>query len=206
MMDQWEIKPHIRATLMTVIEASQSDQRPVSNILPIIAGLLLAACLYVVVTSTISGVSQREASGGRGNVVEARLGKGTEGLVKQTALHMSKLLGGEGIGGFPGFEPPDDDERYRKKIRNYSYTGEEANYWIKEINNFLRQIVKKNPGMTLEEILQETGMSAEDMTTYVDSVRNVLTIAESWENRGVTSATIKTLRSLMETFGVQPWS
>ena len=79
----------------------------------------------------------------------ASLASGTEGLLKQTALHLSKMQGVESIGGFPGFEPPDDDEKYKRKIKNSSASGEEVNTWVKEINNFLRQVANKNPGMTL---------------------------------------------------------
>jgi len=190
---------------MTVIEASQSDERRNSNILLIIAGLLVVVSFYVVLTSTMSQVVGQEAVSERGNVVEARLGKGTEGLVKQTAAHMSKLLGGGSVGGFPGFEPPDDDEAYREKIRNQSYTGEEADHWIKEINNYLRQVVKKNPNMTLEEILQEMGRQQRDTNLFLDALRDVHATARGLEGYGVSKGTLEGLEALMETLGVAPW-
>lgn len=190
---------------MAVIEALQSDRRPNSSILLVIAGLLLAASLYLVSTSTMSQVAEQEASGGRGKVAEARLGKGTEGLVKQTALHMSKLLGGDSIGGFPGFEPPDDDETYRGKIRNQTYTGEEANHWIKEINSFLQQIVKKNPNMTLEEILQQAGLNASETQRFMSDLRDIHVIAKIHQESGVNPQTVEVLEELMEILGVAPW-
>jgi len=87
-------------------------------------------------------------------VVEARLGKGTEGQLRQVALHLSKMQGGRSIGGFPGFEPPDDDEEYRRKIQDGTYKAEDVNDWVKEINNFLNQVVKKNPNLSLDEVLR----------------------------------------------------
>ena len=88
-------------------------------------------------------------------ISEARLAPGTEGLLRQTAAHLSKMQRGASVGGFPGFEPPDDDEKYRRRIKEQHFTAQDVNDWVKEINNFLKQISKKNPRMSLEEILQK---------------------------------------------------
>jgi len=187
--------------------AAQSNRKGISSFLLLIVGLMVVAgLLYMAVTQTMLQAVEGEVSGNWGShVVQARLGKGTEGLLKQAAIHMSKLLGGQSIGGFPGFEPPDDDERYKDKIHNQSYNGEEVNHWIKEINNFLRQIIKKNPDMTLEEILQEAGLQQGDIESFIRGLRNVHIIAAGNEGVGVTSATVKALEELMEILGVAPW-
>lgn len=135
---------------------SGSDRSLGASTLLLVAGLL-AAGLYAVLIWSVQVQAQQEAASGA-SVSQAKLGKGTEALVEQTATHVSKLLGGQSIGGFPGFEPP-DDERYKNKIRNSTYSGEEANSWLKEINNFLQQVTNKNPNMTLEEILKQAGMT-----------------------------------------------
>jgi hypothetical protein len=137
-------------------------------------------------------------------ISEARLAQGTEGLLRQTAAHLSKLQGGASVGGFPGFEPPDDD-RFKDKIRNQSYGGEEANYWGKEINNFLRQIVDKNPGLTLEQMLQRAGLQPAEIKSYLDALRNVHRTIEGLADYGVNQSTIETLEDLMRVLGVVPW-
>jgi len=136
---------------------------------------------------------------------QARLGKGTQGLLEQTALHISKLQGGESVGGYPGFEPPGDDERYKNKIRDRSYSGEEANDWLKEINNYLKQVVKKNPNLTLEEILQRAGLNQAEIEHFLEALREVHFLAEGLEGSDVTSQSFQTLQTLMEQLGVAPW-
>mgnify|MGYP001609778939 CR=1 FL=1 len=64
-------------------------------------------------------------------VSEATLAKVTEGLLRQTALHLSKMQRGASVGGFPGFEPPDDDKEYRDKVKNERYTPQDVNDWVK---------------------------------------------------------------------------
>ncbi|MEK7442267.1 MAG: hypothetical protein AABZ78_15825 [Chloroflexota bacterium] len=135
----------------------------------------------------------------------ASLASGTEGLLKQTALHLSKMQGGESIGGFPGFEPPDDDEKYKRKIKNSSASGEEVNTWVKEINNFLRQVANKNPGMTLEKILEKQGLSAEQVKNFSDALRNVHAVADGKVGYGVRQTTFDSLTELMKLLGVTTW-
>ncbi|MBK7203716.1 hypothetical protein [Candidatus Amarolinea dominans] len=139
------------------------------------------------------------------SVAQASLAPGTEGLLRQTASHLSKLLGGASVGGFPGFEPPGDDDKYRRKIEKRSYTAEEVNYWVKEINNFLGQIVKKNPGMSLEEILQKQGLNPEQIVAFIRALRNIHSITAGMESIGVSGTTTAALAGLMNTLGVSPW-
>ncbi len=139
------------------------------------------------------------------SISEARLAKGTEGLLRQTAEHLSRMQRGESIGGFPGLEPPDDDDKYRRKIKDQSYRAEEVNHWVKEINNFLTQIVKKNSGLSLEEILQKQGLTPSQIESFFDALRNAEVMARGMQDYGVTAETATTLRTLMETLGVAPW-
>lgn len=164
------------------------------------AALLGALVLQILPASRAVVVSAPSAQ-----VSEASRAEVTEGLLRQTATHLSKMQGGASVGGFPGFEPPDDDERYKNKIRNQSYGGEEANYWGKEINNFLRQIVDKNSGLTLGQILQRAGLQPGEIKSYLDALRNVHATIDSLDGYGVSSETVKTLEALMKTLGVAPW-
>ncbi|MBK7203316.1 hypothetical protein [Candidatus Amarolinea dominans] len=138
------------------------------------------------------------------SIAQASLAPGTEGLLRQTAGHLSKMLGGASVGGFPGFEPPGDDDKYRRKIEKRSYTAEEVNYWVKEINNFLSQIVKKNPGMSLEEILQSR-LNPEQIVAFIRALRDMHSIAAGMESIGVSGTTTAALAGLMNTLGVSPW-
>lgn len=144
-------------------------------------------------------------------VSEARLAPGTEGLLRQTAAHLSKMQRGESIGGFPGFEPPDDDEKYRRRIKEQHITARDVNDWVKEINNFLRQIIKKNSRMSLEEILQtespfgKQGLTPSQIENLLDALRDTEVTARGMQNYGVAPETATTLRTLMETLGVAPW-
>ncbi len=135
----------------------------------------------------------------------ASLAPGTEGLLKQTALHLSKMEGGASIGGFPGFEPPDDDERYKRKVEKSTATGEEVNTWVKEINNFLRQIANKNPGVTLEKILEKQGLTSEQITSFSNALKDVHLNASTRVGYGVQESTAKTLEELMRLLGVGTW-
>lgn len=134
------------------------------------------------------------------------LAKESEGLLKQTALHLSKMQGGASIGGFPGFEPPNDDERYKRKVKGEGYNAQDVNNWVKEINNFLRQIADKNPGKTLEEILIKQGLTTLQVKDFLDALRNVELSARNMEHYGVATGTIQLLQTVMKDLGVIPWS
>lgn len=133
------------------------------------------------------------------------LAKESEGLLKQTALHLSKMQGGASIGGFPGFEPPDDDERYKRKVKGEGYNAQDVNDWVKEINNFLRQIANKNPRMKLEEILIKQGLAAAQIKEFLDALRNVELSARNMERYGVATETVQLLQTVMKDLGVIPW-
>lgn len=135
-------------------------------------------------------------------IAQARLAPGTDALLKQTAQHLSKLLGGVSVGGFPPFRPPDDEERFKEKIKNSAYTPEEANYWMKEINNYLAQIIKKNPKLSLREILARQGLNEAQTENYLGVLQRVYEAAAKWEGKGVNSATLSTYRALLEQLGV----
>lgn len=133
------------------------------------------------------------------------LAKGTEGLLRQTALHLARMQSGASVSGFPGFEPPDDDEAYRRKIRDRDYTAQDVNDWVKEINNFLAQIAKKNPGLSLEEILRRYGSNEEQIKQFIESLQEAHYMANSRVGYGVNLEMVRTLQSMMETLGVPTW-
>lgn len=135
-------------------------------------------------------------------VAQARLAPGTDALLKQTASHLSKLSGGISVGGLPSFRPPGDDERFKEKIKNSAYTPKEANYWLKEINNFLQQIIKKNPKSSLREILARQGLNEAQTENYLGVLQRVYEAAAKWEGKGVNSATLSTYRALLKQLGV----
>ena len=165
-----------------------------------VVGIALVGLMAMSNTLLVDLTSSAPAS-----VAQASLAPGTEGLLRQTASHLSKMQGGASVGGFPGFEPPGDDDKYRRKIEERSYTAEEVNYWVKEINNFLGQIVKKNPGMSLEEILQKQGLNPEQIVAFIRALRNIHSITAGMEGIGVSGTTIAALAGLMNTLGVSPW-
>jgi len=134
------------------------------------------------------------------------LADGTEGLTKQTALHLSKMQGGASIGGFPGFEPPDDDERYKRKVKGEGYNAQDVNNWVKEINNFLKQIVKKNPNRSLEKILQKQGLTPSQTDDFLDAIQRTQYVADGMKGHGVNPETVKMLESLMKTLGIPLWT
>jgi hypothetical protein len=138
-------------------------------------------------------------------VSQARLAPGTEGLLRQTAEHLSKMLEGASIGGFPGFEPPDDEE-YRRKIKEQNYSAQDVNDWVKEINNFLGQIAQKNPGLTLREILQRHGLTQSQIENYIAALQRVHYAADGMKGFGVSEKTVETLTSLLKTLGVPTWA
>jgi hypothetical protein len=126
------------------------------------------------------------------------------------------MLGGESVGGFPGFEPPDpDDDDYRRKVEERSYRPRDVDDWVRDINKHLRELIARNPGKTLEELLQEywrstdPSLSMQEITTrtnhYLDSIRTVQTIAESQTTIGVSEVNIDILKGLTEMLGVVPW-
>lgn len=139
-------------------------------------------------------------------VSEARLANGTEGLLRQTAAHLSKMQRGASVGGFPGFEPPKDDKDYRDKVKDARYTAQDVNDWVKEINNFLNQIVKKNPGLSLEKILQKQGLSQAEMDSFIEALQSTHNTAKVWSEYGVNPETVKILESLMKTLRVPVWT
>ncbi|MBI5080965.1 MAG: hypothetical protein HZB17_06635, partial [Chloroflexi bacterium] len=134
----------------------------------------------------------------------ASLAPGTEGLLKQTAIHLSKMEGGVSIGGFPGFEPP-DDEKYKQKIKNKYYSARDVNDWVKEINNFLKQIIEKNPGMTLEEILTKQGVTPTQIGEFMKALRNLKITVEGMDGYGVDPARAKLFVELLLKLGVTAW-
>jgi hypothetical protein len=158
--------------------------------------LALFSLLIIAVTITMLG---------QGYVAETRLDPGTEGQLRQTATHMSKMLEGTSIGGFPGFEPPDNDEKYQRKIRESEYNGHDVNDWVKEICGYLENIIAKNPNMTLEQVLQKAGLSAKEIEEFLDALRTTHSIASGYRGFGVTEQTIERLTNLMEILEVLPW-
>jgi|GEM_PF-1454067 len=130
------------------------------------------------------------------------MAKESDGLLRVTAEHLSKLEGGASVGGFPGFEPPDDDERYKRKVKDSSYSGEEANTWLKEIINYLRQLIKRYPGKTLAEILKRHGLSEAEIDEFIKAVREAYNIAGRLRNDGVRAETITALQELLPILGI----
>jgi len=129
------------------------------------------------------------------------MSKESDGLLRVAAEHLSKLEGGASIGGFPGFEPP-DDERYKNKIKNRSYSGSEANDWLKEINNYLRQIIKRYPDKTLIEILRRHSLAQTEIDNFVKALQNAYTIGNRFKDAGVRAETLSLLRESLQTLGV----
>jgi len=138
-------------------------------------------------------------------VAEAKLAPGTTNLLQQTAAHMSKMLGGMSIGGFPGFEPDDDDKKYQSKVKGSTFKDFEVNYWVKEICNFLEQVHQKNPSLTLDQILRLAGLSATQIKSFLDALREIHGIAAGQEGFGVAKETVTRLTQIMTTLGVIPW-
>ena len=89
--------------------------------LAFIARPIIGAPFHIIGAPVGGGYTNRQ-------VAEAKLATGTKKLLENTAEHLSKMQGGASVGGFPGFEPPEDDEKYRRKIENESHTGEEINH------------------------------------------------------------------------------
>lgn len=152
---------------------------------------------------------QRSASDGRlalgSQAVVASLASGSESLLQQTVAHLSKMQRGHSIGGFPGFEPPENDEKYRRKISNQEYTAQDVNGWVKESNNFLQQLADKNPGLTLEEILHRQGLTQIQIDEFVEALRETQFVARAQVGQGVRSETVETLKTILERLGVALW-
>ncbi|MBI4739672.1 hypothetical protein HY772_09125, partial [Candidatus Woesearchaeota archaeon] len=106
---------------------------------------------------------------------------------------------------FPGFEPPDDDEKYKEKIRTKNYSPRDVNDWVKEINNFLKQIIKKNQGMTLEEILTKQGLTAKQIEEFTFALKDTELAARGMARYGVDYARAQSLRELLIELGVSLW-
>jgi hypothetical protein len=166
---------------------------------------VLAAALTIFALTTLYPYTPSRSIGGGSDpqIAAASLAPGTESLLKRTAEHLSRMQGGVSVGGFSPFKPPDD--KYRRKIENSDYTPEEVNHWVKEINNFLRQMIDKNPGLTLEEILRRQGLTPDQINNFVTALRNVQATAEGMAGHGLSEATAETLKALMRTLGVSTW-
>ncbi|MFZ1403593.1 MAG: hypothetical protein WAW03_10950, partial [Anaerolineae bacterium] len=160
---------------------NHSLDRETSRLNPALVWLVVVGIALVGLMAMSNTLLVELTASAPASVAQASLAPGTEGLLRQTASHLSKLLSGASVGGFPGFEPPGDDDKYRRKIEERSYTAEEVNYWVKEINNFLGQIVKKNPGMSLEEILQKQGLNPEQIVAFIRALRNIHSITAGME-------------------------
>jgi len=165
----------------------------------------VVAALSLLVLPSLFARDAVSVSAPAAQVSEARLAPGTEGLLRQSAAHLSKMQRGASIGGFPGFEPPGDDEKYRRKIKEQNYNAQDVNDWVQEINNFLKQIIEKNPRMSLEEILQKQGLTPSQIENLLDALRDTEVTARGMQDYGVTTETATTLRTLLETLGVAPW-
>jgi len=147
-----------------------------------------------------------------GQVFEAqRVKKQTRGQLEEIASHLSKMQGGESVGGFPGFEPPEDDadgshrEEYRREIKNRSYPPEKANHWLQEINGLLKWIIRKNPGLSFREILQRQGSTQVEIADFIERLQRAHYTAKAMSGYGVNPETVKILESLMKTLGVPTW-
>ncbi len=170
---------------------------------------LAVAGLTVVIAPVIgrsAGVGYTIRAEGASSASLTRLAPGTKKLLRQTAEHLSRMQGGVSIGGFPPFKPPEDDERHREKIKNRAYSPEEANHWLGEMNNFLRQIADKNPGMTLEEILLKQGRSPAEIENFLNAIREARVTADGMSGYGVQAETAETLESLMQMLEVSSWT
>jgi len=170
----------------------------------ILLGLAAMSSLPASLLSLTDGAAGADAPAGQ--VFEARRAKEqTKGQLPPLALHLSKMRGGASVGGFPGFEPPDDDEEYRRKIKDEAYSARDVNDWVKEINNFLGRIVKKNPNLSFEEILQRQGLTAEKTKDFVEALQRAHYTARGMSGYGVTPERVQVLESLMDVLGVPTW-
>ncbi|MDM8520794.1 hypothetical protein QUF64_12160 [Anaerolineales bacterium HSG6] len=178
-----------------MIDVIHSDNKKLNSLIM----LALAGCLIAMIGLLWQTVSSSYV------YAPASMSKQTSGQLKSLATHISKMLDGSSVGGFPGFEPPEDDEAYRQKIRKRSYNGQDVNDWVSEMNNYLRQIIKQNPNMTLEEILQKMGWSQARIANFLNNLREVHVIARGWKNHGVREITIERFEAQMQQLGVVLW-
>ena len=118
---------------------------------------------------------------------------------------MSKLNRGASVGGFPGFEPLDGDDDYKKKIDEGNFNAQDVNDWIKDKNKHLKNITKYNPNMTLDEILLDAGYNDAQVVKYIEVLKNAYATAEGIKGYGVTEAIVETLVSVMSEPGVPIW-
>ncbi|MBK6432165.1 hypothetical protein [Candidatus Amarolinea dominans] len=184
---------------------NHSLDRETSRLNPALVWLVVVGIALVGLMAMSNTLLVELTASAPASVAQASLAPGTEGLLRQTASHLSKMLGGASVGGFPGFEPPDDDEKYRRKIKDQDYSAEDLNGWVKEINNFLNQITKRNPGQSLEELLERQGLSQTQIREFVQSLQQAHYTAKGMSGHGVNPQTVLTLDSLMEILGVVPW-
>lgn len=148
----------------------------------------------------------RDAAQPAPEISQAAQTKTTKGLLRQIALHLSKMRRGASVGGFPGFEPPKDDKEYQRKVNERHFKAQDVNDWTKEINNFLHQLVKKNPGKSLERILQEQGLTPTQIDDFVGALQELQYSGSGMTGFGVSEETIRTLTALMKTLGVPTWT
>jgi len=123
------------------------------------------------------------------------------------AEHLSKLYGGVNFGGFPQFEPPDDDpdkDRYREEVRNQSYRATTANRWLGDISKSLETIAQRNPKLGLDEIMLQNRMTSAQAQEILDGLRDAEYLARSLQGRGVSQVTLEQLQLVMQRLGVVP--
>ena len=184
---------------------NHSLDRETSRLNPALVWLVVVGIALVGLMAMSNTLLVELTASAPASVAQASLAPGTEGLLRQTASHLSKMLGGASVGGFPGFEPPKDDKEYQRKVRERDYKAQDVNDWAKEITNFLSQIVKKNPGMSLEKILQEQGLSEFQVNDFVGALKNLHYTADGMKGSGVSAETVARLETLMEKLRVPTW-
>ena len=184
---------------------NHSLDRETSRLNPALVWLVVVGIALVGLMAMSNTLLVELTASAPASVAQASLAPGTEGLLRQTASHLSKMLEGASIGGFPGFEPPKDDKEYRRRIKDQDYGPEDVNGWIKEINNFLGQIAKKNTGLTLEEVLQRQGSTPAEIESFGKALQQVHYAARGMSGYGVNPQNVLTLESLMRVLGVVPW-
>jgi copper homeostasis protein CutC len=81
-----------------------------------------------------------------------------------------------------------------------------VNDWVKDISKSLEQVVKKNPGKSLEKILQEQGKTRTQIDEFLNAVRNAQYRARSMEGAGVRAQTLERIEELMKILRIEPWN
>ena len=184
---------------------NHSLDRETSRLNPALVWLVVVGIALVGLMAMSNTLLVELTSSAPASVAQASLAPGTEGLLRQTASHLSKLLSGASVGGFPGFEPPGDDDDYRDKIKNGRYRAQDVNDWIKEINNFLNQIIRKNPNLSLETMLRKQGLAQPEINDFIAALQRVHSVSKALSGYGVNAERVQTLESLMEILKVATW-